>query len=421
MSARSQQKKVALLVETSNAYARGIIQGVVAYMRVSGRWSIYISEHNRGDQPPSWLAGWDGDGVIARIETQNIAKALRNLKIPIVDVSAARFIPSLPWFETDDAAIAHIAAEHLLDRGFRHFAFCGDARFKWSRMRQDYFAARLLEAGHDCFKFNDSRAPAKHEAQVEQIGAWLKRLPKPVGVMACYDFRGQQVLDACRRSGIAVPDEVAVIGVDNDELLCSLSDPPLSSVTPNAYRTGYEAAARLAAIMAGKRGGPIANLIPPIGISTRQSTDVLAIDDPDVVKVVRFIREHACEGINMKDVLRAVPAPRRFLEARFKKLLGRTPHEEILRVQLNWVKQLLSETNLTLEAIAERTGFAHAEYLSVVFKREEGISASRYRTMQKQPESPPHGLNSEDGGEQASARTPSASKLRNGRRNGAKD
>ena len=212
----------------------------------------------------------------------------------------------------------------------------------------------------------------------------------PVGVMACYDFRGQQVLDACRRSGIAVPDEVAVIGVDNDELLCSLSDPPLSSVAPNSYRTGYEAAARLTAMMNGKTGGPIANLIPPLGIATRQSTDVLAIDDPEVVKVVRFIRDHACEGINMKDVLRAVPAPRGFLEARFKKLLGRTPHEEILRVQLNWVKQLLSETDLTLETIAERTGFAHAEYLSVVFKREEGISASRYRAQHKQPTSEAH-------------------------------
>ena len=146
MKMRSRQRKVALLVETSNAYARGIIQGVVAHMRLSGPWSIYISEHNRGDQPPSWLAGWDGDGVIARIETQNIAKALRHLSIPIVDVSAARFIPSLPWFETDDAAIAHMAAEHLLDRGFRNFAFCGDGRFKWSQIRQDYFAARLQEA-----------------------------------------------------------------------------------------------------------------------------------------------------------------------------------------------------------------------------------------------------------------------------------
>lgn len=383
----SPQKRVALLVETSNAYARGLIQGVVGYMRENRRWSVYISEHNRGDHPSSWLSGWQADGVIARIETRTIAKALRGLKIPIVDVSAARLIPSLPWFETDDAAIAHLAAEHLLDRGFRHFAYCGDVRFKWSQMRLEHFAGRLLEAGHQCLTYDAAHSTAaKHETQVEQIGVWLKSLPKPLGVMACYDFRGQQVLDACRQVGIAVPDEVAVIGVDNDELLCSLSDPPLSSVAPNTYRTGYEAAVRLAAMMEGARTGPIANLIPPLGIATRQSTDVLAIEDPNVVRAVRFIRQHACEGINMKDVLRAVPAARGLLESRFKKLLGRTPHEEILRVQMNRVKQLLSESDLPLETIAERTGFAHAEYLSVVFKREEGIPASQYRALQKQPE-----------------------------------
>jgi len=190
-----------------------------------------------------------------------------------------------------------------------------------------------------------------------------------------------QVLDACRRLGVPVPDEVAVVAVDNDELLCELAHPPLSSVIPNTRRTGYEAAALLDRLMNGGRARGETHLIPPLGVATRQSTDVLAIEDPHVSRAVRYIREHACDGINVRDVLRAVPQSRRLLEARFKKLLGRTPHEEILRVQLRRVKQLLTETDLPLETIAERTGFAHPEYLSVVFRREVGQPPSRYRAQ----------------------------------------
>jgi LacI family transcriptional regulator len=198
--------------------------------------------------------------------------------------------------------------------------------------------------------------------------------------MACYDIRGQQVLDACRAAGWAVPGEVAVIGVDNDELLCDLASPPLSSVIPNAHRAGYEAAALLDRMMAGKRIAATARLIAPLGVAARQSTDVLAVDDREVARAVQFIREHASEGINVSDILQAVPLSRRVLEQRFQRLLGRTPRQEILQVRLNRVRQLLTETKLSLYQIAERTGFEHVEYLSVVFKRETGLTPSRYRS-----------------------------------------
>jgi LacI family transcriptional regulator len=201
--------------------------------------------------------------------------------------------------------------------------------------------------------------------------------------MACYDFRGQQILDACRMSGVAVPDEVAVIGVDNDELLCELSHPPLSSVVPNAHRTGYDAAALLNAMMDGRKVGGETHLIPPVGIATRQSTDVLAINDAVIARTVRYIREHACRGINVQDVLKAVPQSRRRLENRFRRLLGRTPHDEIIRVQLNRVKMLLTETDLSLAQIAEKAGFEHVEYLSVVFKKEIGLPPSQYRAQHR--------------------------------------
>ncbi|MDD4871998.1 MAG: DNA-binding transcriptional regulator [Kiritimatiellae bacterium] len=376
------RSKVALLIETSNAYARGLLGGVVAYMRENRTWSIYLAEHGRGDKPPAWLADWKGNGIIARIENRDIAKALTNLNLPIVDVSAARLIPSIPWVETDDKAFARLAAEHLLERGFKNFAYCGDDRFNWSIWRSQHFPRFIAAAGHKCSVYSPSkRMPADAESHIEDIAEWVTRLPKPVGVMACYDLRGQQVLDACRRRNIAVPDEVAVIGVDNDELLCSLSDPPLSSIIPNNHRTGFEAAAILDRMMSGKKVKSLTNLIPPLGVAMRQSTDVLAIEDKNIVQAVRYIREHACEGINVDDVLRAAPQSRRVLETRFNKLLGRTPHEEILHVQLNRVKELLAESDLSLETIAERAGFEHPEYLSVAFKREIGMPPSKYRAL----------------------------------------
>ncbi|MEW6160085.1 MAG: DNA-binding transcriptional regulator [Verrucomicrobiota bacterium] len=374
--------KVALLIETSNSYARGLLRGIVSYIRERGIWSLYLSEHNRGDKPPAWLLDWDGDGIIARIENAAIAEALRGLHVPVVDVSAARLIPSLPWFETDDGAIAHLAADHLLERGFKHFAYAGDDRFNWSKWRSEHFQNCVRAAGYPCYVYKPGRGISHDDvAQADDFARWIRGLPKPVGVMACYDLRGVQVLDACRRIGVAVPDEVAVIGVDNDDLLCELSHPPLSSVIPNTHRTGYEAARLLDEMISGKAARGETHLIPPVGIATRQSTDVLAIDDRNVAKAVHFIRQHACDGINVKDVLRAVPHSRTLLESRFKKLLGRTPHEEILRVRLNRVKELLTETDLSLEQIAERTGFPHVEYLSVAFRREVGLPPRQFRTQ----------------------------------------
>lgn len=375
----TRRRQVALLIETSNAYARGLLQGIVHYIREHKPWSFHLMEQGRGDDPPAWLENWKGDGIIARIETPRIARAVVRAGLPTVDVSAARLVPELPWVETDDEQIARLAAEHLLERGFKHFGYCGDSRFNWSVWRENHFRSRLAAAQQTLHVYRPDVAASDLAAQVGDIRRWLQELPKPIGIMACYDIRGQQLLDACRSAGVAVPGEVAVIGVDNDALLCDLASPPMSSVIPNTHRTGYEAAALLDRLMAGKRVAPVPHLIAPLGVAARQSTDVLAVDDRDVARAVQFIREHACEGINVSDLLRAVPLSRRVLEQRFQRLLGRTPREEILHVRLNRVQQLLVETDLPLYLIAERTGFEHVEYLSVVFKRETGKTTSAFR------------------------------------------
>jgi LacI family transcriptional regulator len=291
-------------------------------------------------------------------------------------------LPELPWFETDDAAFAQAAFDHLRERGFRRFAYCGDDQFNWSKWRAKHFSRAAKACGCPVSVYQPSRHfPLDDPEQIDDLVAWLKRLPKPVGLMACYDLRGQQVLNACREANIPVPEEVAVIAVDNDDLLCELSHLPLTSIIPNTYRTGYSAAAFLDQMMSGGETDLKSLLVPPVGIATRQSTDVVAIEDRGLAMAMRFIREHACEGINVKDVLRAVPQSRRSLENRFQHFFGRTPHQEILRVQLGRVKQLLVQTDLPLADIAERAGFSHVEYLSVAFKKAIGMPPSQFRAQ----------------------------------------
>jgi len=378
---RRRRREVALIVETSNGYARGLLNGIIAYMREHESWSVYLGEHARGDDPPRWLRTWRGDGVIARIENQRIASAVVQSGLPAVDVSAARKVASLPWVETDDRAIAEAAARHLLERNFRQLAFCGDNRFNWSRWRAEHFQRIAKGANVPCFVYEPSpRARRDWDAMEDEIAHWLLSLPRPIGVMAAYDIRARHVLDACRRVGLAVPDQVAVVGVDNDEFLCNLSDPPLSSVAPDTRRTGYEAAALLDRLMSGReRSRGQATFVQPLGVVARRSTDVLALADPDVSAAVRFIREHACDGIAVKDVLDEVPLSRRVLEGRFRKLFGRTPHDEIARVRFERVRRLLRETSLPLADVAQRSGFRNAEYLATAFRREFGLSPNDYR------------------------------------------
>jgi LacI family transcriptional regulator len=373
---------VALLIETSNAYARGLLGGVRTYLRAHGPWSIYLGEQRRGDPAPDWLRRWQGDGIIARIESAEIARALLKMRCPVVDVSAARHLPSLANVETDDVEIARLATGHLLERGFRELAFCGDERYQWSNQRRDHFAAAVAAAGRRCHVYQPAsrrRHKSGWEEEKDDLGRWLAGLPKPVGILAAYDIRGRQVLDVCRALEIDVPDQVAVLGVDNDELLCDLATPPLSSIVPDTARTGFEAARMLDVLMQGGRIAPGARLVKPLGIVTRRSTDVLALEDADICAAIRYIREHATDGIKVDDLLRAVPLSRRVLESRFQKLLGRTPHDEIVRVQLERVKQLLLETDLPLAAIADRAGYKHVEYMTVVFKRVIGQPPSAFR------------------------------------------
>jgi len=371
-------RKVALLIETSNSYARELLQGVRAWVRENEGWTIRLTEQGRGAAVPDWLqSGWDGHGVIARVESAAIARRLLATGLPVIDVSAA--LPALvfPRVATAAAGVAELASDHLAQRGLRHFAYCGDRRFHWARRRGEAFAVAARTRGGNCALF--APEPGTVDDEIDAIAGWLTALPRPVGVFACLDRRGQQILAACRQAGLDVPGEIAVIGVHNDELLCELCDPPLSSVIPNARRAGHEAAALLARAMRGRRVPVALHEIAPLGVAARQSTDLGAVDDPRIAQVLRVMQERAASGINVADVLRTVPMARTALERRFKSLLGTSPYAHLRRLRMERVRELLVRTSLPVGEIAVATGFEHAEYLSAMFRRECGLTPREYR------------------------------------------
>ena len=375
-------KLVALLIESSNAYARGLIDGIIAWQREHEFWSMYLPEQERGAEPPEWLLSWQGDGVIARIETQHIASLLSELKVPVVDVSAARHLTNLPWVETVDRQIADLAFEHLREKQLSNFAYCGEPFFAWSENRRRQFKSRVEELGGTYSELNQRARLEPGYSWTEQREAlenWLQQLPKPVGIMASYDIKGQQILDGCRDLEISVPEQIAVIGVDNDQQLCELCTPPLSSVISDARGAGYRAADSLQKMMNGEAVTSQGILMSPIGVAERRSSDTLAVDDPIVFDAVHFIRRRACDGIQVTDVAEQVNVSRRSLEFRFAKLLGRSPHQEIERVRMNRIKQLLTTTEMSLQRIADKAGFPNPDYMATAFKRYMGCSPGEYR------------------------------------------
>ena len=374
--------RVALIVEMSGIYGRQILGGITIYQRTHQPWSIFLEERELRAPPPPWLLHRPWEGIICRSTNPQLAAAFLEHGIPVVDLNDLYSGLGLPRIRSNMKAIGRLGAEHILERGFQNFAFCGFREETWSAERSEGFSETIAAAGKKCMTFESRwlgrHAPAWDKDQ-NRLAQWLKSLPKPLGLMACNDVRGQQVLNACQWIGASVPEEVAVVGVDNEQVLCELCNPPLSSVVPNPKRIGYEAAEMLGQLMAGESAAPWERLIEPLGIVTRQSTDILCIEDPDVAAAVRFIRERACQAIRVEDIVEHVAVSRSLLERRFRKYLGRSPQEEIRLMQLKRVKQLLEETDLSLDAIAQLAGYEHSEYMSVVFKRMTGQTPGNYR------------------------------------------
>ena len=384
-------KRVAVVMQPVRQYCRAVLRGV-ASVSAQARWDCVLIP---ADAPPSAtdLAGFV-QGVIGHFSEVAHLEPLERAATPAVDVSPARPQSTLPRVCTDDVAVGRLAASYLLSLGLPHFGIYGSRGRYESLLREQGFKQAIGDAGLSCHVLlgadvdvdaDTDGGPAGASDGAPDAGAdeslekWVRRLPKPVGILATTDSRGLDVLAVCRKLNVDVPRSVAVVGVGDDEVFCELANPTLSSIALATQRIGYEAARLLERLMAGERPAQRQLLIPPAGVVTRRSSDIPAIVDEDVAAAVRYISLHVGDHLQVEDVLREVPLSRRSLEHRFLKALGRTPAAEIRRAQVEAAKQLLAETNDPMARVASAAGFSSAKQFTATFHHETGMTPTAYR------------------------------------------
>jgi len=378
----AQPPHVALIIETSKIYGREVLLGISKYLRVHGPWSIYTAERGQDDPEPAWLANWQGDGIITRSLDMKLCRRAAERGIAVVSLRNLVQTPDFPTLFPDQTLIITRIIDHFIERGFQNFAYIGvPGNRGWERQRREAFMKLLAERGCSNVAVRPTlTGPGlSWEEEQETIATWLRTLPTPVGIIVSHDTQGVQLLDGCRRAGIRVPDDIAVVSVDNDPVLCEVATPPLSSLDQNVQKLGYESAAMLDQMMRGTKIAKQNYFFEPGHVVVRHSSDVLAIGDERLAKSIRFVRENACKGIDVNAIAKAAGMSRRALEKKFVELVGRSPLEEMQEIRFRRVRQLLLETDYVLPQIAELAGFQYQEYLVRFFKKRTGMTPGEFR------------------------------------------
>ena len=382
----SRVPKVILLIEKSRSFGRGLLHGIVQYSNFHGPWLFYMEpETNTKSRknPYEWIKELEADGVIGYTWDTNLVKAVLDSGYPAMLRGLEKPTQKAYCIVTDQVAIARTAVEYFLELGFRRFAYCGFDDMIWSQQRGENFRRIVSESGFKTYLYKQPKTKRLRSPDKEQviISKWLMSLPKPIAVLAGNDDRSQDILAACKIADIKVPSEVAILGVDNDELICGLSYPQLSSIALSTQRAGYEAAQVLGKLMGSQKVEENEQeiTVSPLHVLTRQSTDILAIEDKQVAEAENFIRNHSNQVIQVGDVAEAASLSRRALEQRFKKVLAHSVHEEIKRSRVNQMAKMLTGTNLSISQIAWSLGFPYTNNISRYFKQQKGISPMEYR------------------------------------------
>ncbi|MGL4942257.1 MAG: substrate-binding domain-containing protein [Thermoguttaceae bacterium] len=378
-------KSILLNIETSRSFGRDILTGISRYLLENPGWSVSLETHGLLESPSSLMLRWKGDGIITRTATQEQGELLYGKGVPLVELcgQGTTFVAEI---RTDERAAAELVLQHFHSRGLEHFAVFGYGNAWWAVRRAEALRTALRnEFGADelhVFPTLGQGIPTFYpviERRDELIlPTWLADLPKPVGIWCVGDIQAIQLLEVCQQLGLAIPDDVAILGTTNDALLCCVLTPNLSSLEYDAAEVGYEAARRLNAKMRGKTFRSIAE-IKPKGIVVRESTNVMHFQDASLARAVRFIRENALDGISVHEVVRVTGLSRSTLQRKFKQVLDTNPAKEILRIRLEYAKRLLLETDASLETIATKIGFATTEYFVQAFRRECGTTPARFR------------------------------------------
>jgi len=377
---------VLLLIETSRAPGRGFVRGVIKYAHLYGPWKFYsdLPFFDKIGFKYDWQA-LKPDGIIAHITDKRLIKKVVESNISAIVHGFNEVIEGVPNLISDDVSVSRLGAGHLLDRGLRHLAFCGYSEFQWSRERQDAFETFASQAGCQTYLYQSRHTMSKQSWQREEksLAQWIRSLPKPVGIMCANDDRGRQVAEVCNDLGILVPDQAAVVGVDNEELVCELTDPPLSSVDRCYTQAGYDVAELLDRMMQGKQRKKQNVMLKPSRVIERQSTDVYFIEDPVVVEALRFIRRNANRIITVDDVVEQVATSKSGLYKKFMRSVGRTVHDEITRTRIDHIARMLVETELPIGKIALDMGFTCSAHISRYFQQAKGLTPHQYRLQHK--------------------------------------
>lgn len=368
----ARELRIQVMVDATSGYGRGVLRGVSVFGRNRPHWRVEMLAVN-SQMTPQFTRAYDG--LILQAFSTRISDEAARTRIAVVNVGDATTGHAVPTVISDHLRIGALAAEAFLDRGFRQLAFLGEEGRFYAQRRFEGLRRRASEAG---LKVEALWAPGEglNDAALAQ---WLLAQPRPIGLAACHDGHARRAAQVCRAAGLKVPRDVAIVGVDNDELVCELGDPPLSSVAVAAERIGYEAAALLERLMDGEQPSAHVGLVPPIGIVRRRSSDVLASDNPVVNEAAAFIWRFATRPIGVDDVAEHVGISRRSLEQHFETSLGRTPVSVMRQARLERIKDLLVSTDMPLSRIAEAAGLADSASLSRFFRRETGQTPSQFR------------------------------------------
>lgn len=377
----SQPQRIALLIDTSVTFSSLVIRGVAQYAREQPAWQIFLQPRGLREHS-SVPRHWEVDGVITRVTHRTQAAALKRLGIPVINVSRS-VVPgfSIPQVRIDECESARLAAIHLLERGFRSFAYYSVPEHPhYEDQMEPTFAEVVHSWGGTCKYFKQwRRKRSSQNVTLAELSAWLQTLPKPVGILAWDAVHGHLLCEACVSAGFRIPEEVAIVCGEDDELFCQISYPPLSAVDCGPERIGYEAAALLARCLSNKQLKTKPKLVTPVGMLARHSTDVLAMDDRELAQALEFLRKNAYGPLQVRDVLRQVPLSRRALELRFRQVLGRSPAAELRRLRVTKAQDLLTNTNWSMPKVAAASGFSQVETMNRVFRRELQQTPTQYR------------------------------------------
>lgn len=371
-------RQIGLFLPPTPGYLSDVVMGVQEFARSTNGWVVEVCYTLAIAENSTCV--WKPDGILVNASDGDWQPLIKKLGVPTVQIGG-QAIPDLPRVVTDNEAIAQMAARHFLQRGFRNFAYLGYGSMGWSRERGQAYIKALADAGYECHTMLAAQGEIHALGVCGPLAAWVKQLPKPVAIFACHDRAAMLAGHACAHVGCEMPDDVAILGVDNNAMECGFTSPPISSIMGSARRIGYQAAELLDRMMRGEAVPHEPQRVAPAGVAARGSTDIYASDDPDLVAALNYIRDHAGEPIEVGDVAKATIVTRRMLERKFRALMNRSPREHILWAHVEQAKSLLINTNLSILDVALRSGFPSSSKFSTVFKRETSLSPMAFRRL----------------------------------------